>query len=343
MSKRLALVGALLAWSVVLPLSQFAWAASPTLDAVKKRGELICGVNGQLVGFSAQNAAKKWDGFDVDYCRAIAAAVLGDAGKVRYVPLTAEQRFESLTKGEIDVLVRNSTFNLHRAVAPGIRFATPNFYDGQGFVIPKGRTTKRAPELNGQVVCVTKGTDHLDNLVAWAELEGIQVKPLVLPTSDDMYEAFFSNKCTAITADTTALAAHIVRTGKGPLFAMLPDVISKEPLGPYVRAGDDAWLEIVRWTHYALVMAEEQGIVSTKIDSQRDEARSPQAKRLLGVVPGTGRDLGLDDAWAFNAVKQVGNYGEIYSRHVGMQSPLKFGRGLNALIKDCGLMYAPPM
>ena len=334
---------AALAWSAALLSAQPGWAASPTLDAVRKRGELICGVNGMLPGFSAQNAARQWEGFDVDYCRAIAAAVLGDAAKVKYVALIADGRFDVLAAGEIDVLVRNSTWNLRRSTNGRIRFAAVNFYDGQAFVIPKGRTLKRAPELKGETVCVTKGTDHEANLMAWAEVEGIAIKPLVLPTQNDMYEAFYDNKCLAISADMTALASTIVRTGRGPLFSMLPDIISKEPLGPYVRSGDDGWLDIVRWTHYALVMGEELDVRAANVVQQREQGRGAQLKRLLGATPGTGKALGLDDAWAFNLLKQVGNYGEIYARHIGMQSPLKFGRGLNYLIKDCGLMYAPPM
>jgi general L-amino acid transport system substrate-binding protein len=336
-------VAALLAGGAALLSLGTAWAASPTLDAVRKRGQLVCGVNGLLPGFSAANAAGEWEGLDVDYCRAIAAAVLGDAGKVKYVGLTADKRFDVLAAGEIDVLVRNSTFNLERSVTGKVRFTTPNFYDGQAFVLPRGRTLKRAPELKGETICVTRGTDHEANLLAWAEVEGIAVKTLVLPNSNEMYEAFYDNKCLAITADQTALASTIVRSGRGPLFAMLPDIISKEPLGPWVKSGDDGWLDIVRWTHYALVTAEELNIRSDIVERQRDEFRGIQAKRLLGVVPGSGKALGLDDAWAFNIVKQVGNYGEIFARNVGMQSPLKFGRGLNSLNKECGLMYAPPM
>ena len=336
-------VAAIAVGSAALLSVAAAWAASPTLDAVRKRGELVCGVNGMLPGFSAANAAGKWEGLDVDYCRAIAAAVLGDANKVKYVALTADKRFDVLGAGEVDVLVRNSTWTLARSASTKVRFTTPNFYDGQAFVLPRGRTIKRAPELKGETICVTRGTDHEANLLAWAELEGITVKPLVLPNANEMYETFYDNKCLAITADQTALASTIVRTGRGPLFAMLPDIISKEPLGPYVRSGDDGWLDIVRWTHYALVLAEELNIRSDVVERQRDEHRGTQAKKLLGVVPGTGRALGLDDAWAFNMVKQVGNYGEIFARNVGMQSPLKFGRGLNSLNKECGLMYAPPM
>lgn len=337
-----ALAALLVSGAALLSIGSAA-AASPTLDAVRKRGELVCGVNGMLPGFSAQAAGGKWEGLDVDYCRAIAAAVLGDAAKVKYVPLAADKRFEVLAAGGIDVLVRNSTFNLERATGGRIRFTTANFYDGQAFVVPKGRPMKRAPELKGETVCVTRGTDHETNLLAWAELEGIAVKPLVLPNSNAMYEAFYDNKCLAITGDATALASTIVRSGRGPLFSMLPDIISKEPLGPYVRGGDDGWLDVVRWTHYALVMAEEYGVGAATAEQQRREGRAVQLKRLLGAVPGTGKALGLDDAWAFNAIRQVGSYGEIFGRNVGMQSPLKFGRGLNGLTKECGLMYAPPM
>lgn len=337
------LVAALLAWSVG-PLSvQPVWGAEPTLDVVRKRGEIVCGVNGLLPGFSAPNAARQWEGLDVDYCRAIAAAVLGDATKVKYVPLSAEKRFDALISGEIDVLLRNSTYNLERSTSGKIRFAAINFYDGQAFVIPKERRIDRAAQLTGQTICVTKGTDHEANLMAWANAEGIKVTPLVVPNQNEMYEAFYDNKCLAISQDAMALASTIVRAGRSMLFKMLPDIISKEPLGPYVRGGDDAWLDIVRWTHYALVMGEELNIRSSTVENQRKEGLGTQLKRLLGVIPGTGRALGLDDAWAFNMLKQVGNYGEIYARNVGMASPLKFGRGLNALTKECGQMYAPPM
>ena len=337
------LLAAMLAWGAALLSTGPVAAAEPTLDVVRKRGELICGVNGLLPGFSAPNAAKQWEGLDVDYCRAIAAAVLGDATKVQYVPLSAAKRFDALAAGEVDVLLRNSTYNLERSTGGKIRFAAINFYDGQAFVIPKGREIARAPQLAGQKICVTKGTDHEANLTAWATFEGITITPLVLPNQEEMYEAFYDNKCLAITQDATALASTIVRTGRSMLFQMLPDIISKEPLGPYVRSGDDAWLDIVRWTHYALVMGEELNIRSSTVENQRKESVGNQLKRLLGVVPGTGRALGLDDAWAFNALKQVGNYGEIFARNVGMASPLKFGRGLNALTKECGQMFAPPM
>jgi general L-amino acid transport system substrate-binding protein len=337
------LLAAVLAWSTGLSLAQAVSAAEPTLDVVRKRGTLVCGVNGLLPGFSAANAANQWEGFDVDYCRAIAAAVLGDATRVKYVPLSAEKRFEALAAGEIDVLVRNSTYTLERSAGSKVRFTAITFYDGQAFVIPKERRIDRAAELAGQTICVTKGTDHEANLMAWARFAGITVTPLAEPNQNEMYEAFYDNKCLAITQDATALAETIVRGGRSFLFKMLPDIISKEPLGPYVRSGDDAWLDIVRWTHYALVMGEELGIRSDTVENLRQEGTGAQLKRLLGVTPGAGRALGLDEAWAFNMLKQVGNYGQIFARNVGLESPLKFSRGINGLLKDCGLMYAPPI
>jgi general L-amino acid transport system substrate-binding protein len=342
MHRRIQALAVMSAWSVAILLSQSAWAESTT-DMVRKRGELVCGVNGLLPGFSAPNAAKQWEGLDVDYCRAIAAGVLGDARKVKYVPLTADKRFDALAAGEVDVLVRNSTYNLERSAGSKIRFAAINFYDGQAFVIPKERKIDRAAQLDGQTICVTKGTDHEANLLAWATFEGISVKLLSEPDQNEMYEAFYDNKCLAITQDATALASTIVRANRAFLFKMLPDIISKEPLGPYVRSGDDAWLDVVRWTHYALVMGEELGIRSDTVENLRKEGHGAQLKRLLGVTPGPAKALGLDDAWAFNMLKQVGNYGEIFARNVGAASALKFSRGINGLLKDCGLMYAPPI
>jgi len=296
---------AILAGSAGLLLAQPA-SAEPTLDLVRKRGELICGVNGLLPGFSAPNAAKKWEGLDVDYCRAIAAGVLGDATKVRYVALSAEKRFDSLAAGEVDVLVRNSTYILERSAGRKVRFAAVNFYDGQAFVIPKERQIDRAVQLTGQTVCVTKGTDHEANLMAWAAVEGISIKTLAVSNQDEMYEAFYANKCLAITQDATALASTIVRANRA-------------------------------------FLGEELGVRADTVENLRKDGQGRQLKRLLGTTPGAGRALGLDDAWAFNMLKQVGNYGEIFARNLGMGSPLKFSRGVNGLGKDCGLMYAPPI
>ena len=322
---------------------QPAFAAEPTLDLVRKRGVLVCGVNGELPGFSAINAAKQWEGLDVDYCRAIAAATLGDAGKVKYVALTTEKWFASLIDGEVDVLVRNATYTLQRGAGSKVRFTTANFYDGQGFAVPKERNIDEAPQLAGHTICVTKGTTTAENLAAWANLLNIKVNTVVVDDERAMFEAFLSNKCVAITKDRTALASAIVRAGMAPLFKMLPDTISKEPLGPYVRAGDEAWLDIVRWTHYAMITAEERNIRSNTVENRRKDSVDLGVRRLLGVDPGIGKPLGLDDNWAYNVVKQVGNYGEVYDRNIGMGSPLKFSRGINALPRDVGLMFAPPM
>ena len=318
-------------------------AAETTLEIVRKRGQLICGVNGELPGFSAMNAAKKWEGLDVDYCRAVAAATLGDATKVKFVPLTTQTWFTALISGEIDMLARNATYNLERSAGAKVRFTTVNFYDGQGFAIPKERNIDKASQLGGHTVCVIKGTTTEANLKAWTAHIGITVIPVVVNDENAMFDAFMDNKCVAITKDATALASAIVRTGKVPLFKMLPDIISKEPLGPYVRAGDDGWLDIVRWVHYAMITAEERNIHSGTVDNRKSDAQDTNVRRLLGVDPGIGKPLGLDDSWAFNIVKQVGNYGEVFTRNVGMGSPLRFSRGINALPRDVGLMFAPPM
>lgn len=340
MSRTLALSCALL--MSVLALAP-ASAAEPTLEIVRKRGELICGVNGELPGFSAANDAKQWEGIDVDYCRAVAAATLGDATKVKFVPLTTKTWFSALIAGEVDMLARNATWTLERSAGGKIRFTTVNFFDGQGFVVPKERNIDKAAQLGGHTVCVTKGTTTAANLMAWASLMNITITPVLVDDENAMFDAFLNNKCVAITKDATALASAIVRRGLAPLFKMLPDVISKEPLGPYVRAGDDAWLDIIRWTQYAMVTAEERNIRSTTVENRRKDALDVNVRRLLGVDPGIGKPLGLDDSWVFNVVKQVGNYSEVYDRNVGMGSPLKFSRGINSLPKEVGLMYAPPM
>jgi len=318
-------------------------AAEPTLEIVRKRGELICGVNGELPGFSAVNAAKQWEGLDVEYCRAVAAATLADATKVKFVPLTAEKRFTALISGDIDVLARNSTYNLERAAGSKVRFTTVNFYDGQGFAVPKERNIDKAAQLGGHTVCVTKGTTTATNLTDWAKLFDIKITPVVVDDERAMFDAFLNNKCVGITKDRTALASAIVRAGMAPLFKMLPDTISKEPLGLYVRSGDDAWLDIVRWTHYAMITAEERNIRSSTVENRRKDAVEGGVRTLLGVDPGIGKPLGLDNNWVYNIIKQVGNYGEVYERNVGMGSPLKFSRGINSLPRDVGLMYAPPM
>lgn len=334
---RLFLLGA--AFALSLPAS----AQSPqrTLDVVKKRGNLICGVNGQAPGFSFESGGK-WSGLDVDYCRAVAAAVLGDANKVTYVPLNAQERFDRLAKGDVDVLARNSTVSLTRSVGAKVRAAAINYMDGQGFVVAKSSGIPTATALGSKLICVVRGTDHQSNMALWFKNQGVQflVKPSDTPAQ--MYEDFFANRCQAVTQDASALAGAVIATGKAADFVMLPEIISKEPLGPYVRDGDSQWLDVVRWTHYALVEAEERGITSANVD---EAAKLPDinTQRFLGVIHGNGKVLGLDEAWAYNVVKQVGNYGEVFERNVGQGSPLKFGRGANALWnKAGGMMFSPP-
>jgi general L-amino acid transport system substrate-binding protein len=316
--------------------------AQSTLDAVKKRDQLICGVNGQAPGFSFINAMKEWQGLDVDLCRAIAAAVLGDAKKVKFVPVTAEQRFKVLEAGEIDVLARNSTITLQRDAGLKVTYAAINYFDGQAFVVSNKLNVKTLALLGGATICFTRGTTHEANMVNWFRTRRMTVVPLGFDTPDAMFEAFLASRCTAVTQDATALAASLVRRGKAADFTMLNDIISKEPLGPYVRNGDNAWLDVVRWTHYAMLEAEEREITRANVDQER-RSQDQEVRLFLGVAPGNGKALGLDEDWAYNIVKQVGNYSEIYERNVGMNSSLKLGRRINALWNQGGQMYPPPL
>jgi general L-amino acid transport system substrate-binding protein len=318
-------------------------AAQQTLEAVKKRGHLICGVDGNLPGFSLLNAVKEWEGMDVDLCRAIAAAIFGDASKVQFVSVTAKDRFDKLAAGEFDVLARNSTVTLQRSAGLNVRFAVVNFFDGQAFVVPKKLKIEQLASVRGGNICVAKGTTHEFNMDAWFRARRLTVIPVAFDSPEAMYAGFFASRCIAVTADATALAGYIVRSGKAAEYMMLPDIISKEPLGPFVRNGDSPWLDIVRWAHYAMLEAEERGITPKSIDALKREVTDPNLRLFLGVDPGNGKALGLSEDWAYNIVKQVGNYGEIYEKNVGMGSALKFSRGVNALWSKGGLMYPLPM
>jgi general L-amino acid transport system substrate-binding protein len=318
-------------------------AAQQTLEAVKKRGQLLCGVDGTLPGFSFLNAVKEWEGMDVDLCRAIAAATLGDATKVQFISVTAKDRFDKLTAGEFDVLARNSTVTLQRSAGLNVRFAVVNYFDGQAFVVPKKLKIEQLAGVRGGDICVARGTTHEFNMDAWFRARRLRAVPVSFDSPEAMYAGFFASRCIAVTADATALAAFIVRSGKAADYLMLPDVISKEPLGPYVRNGDSPWLDIVRWTHYAMLEAEERGITPKSIDALKREVTDPHLRLFLGVDPGNGKALGLGEDWAFNVIRQVGNYGEIYEKNVGMGSPLKFARGVNALWSKGGLMYPLPL
>ena len=331
----------LMALAVAAAVSAPAMAQQHTLELVKKRGQLMCGVNGQAPGFSAMNDAKQWAGLDVDLCHAVAAAVLGDSAKVTYVPVNAQERFDRLAKGDFDLLSRNSTVNLERSVGTKVRAAAVNYIDGQAFVVPKNLGIHEATELGQKSICVVKGTDHQTNMALWFRLRGVQFLVRPADTPEAMYKEFFAGRCQAVTQDASALAASVIASGKATDYVMLPEIISKEPLGPYVRDGDSAWLDVVRWSHYAMVEAEERGITSANVD---EALKSPDinVQHFLGVIYGNGKRLGVDEKWAYNIVKQVGNYGESFERNIGQGSPLKFARGANALWTKGGIMFSPP-
>jgi len=316
--------------------------ATSTLTAVKKRDQLVCGVNGELPGFSQQNAQKQWLGFDVEFCRAIAAAAIGDSTKVKFVPLSTAKRFEALRSGEIDVLVRNTTVTLERGAGSDMRYAAVTYIDGQRLVVPKRLAISRADQLGGSTICVLKGTTHEQNL-DWFTARNLTVTMMPFETLAAMYEAFYLGRCTAVTQDSTSLAASIVASGRAAEYLMLPDIISNEPLGPFLRAGDQIWLDVVRWTHYAMLTAEEHGVTSANVDARKKASDDTAVRRLLGVVPGNGKALKLDEDWAYRIIKQVGNYGESFDRNFGSQSPLKFDRGINALWGKGGALYTLPM
>jgi general L-amino acid transport system substrate-binding protein len=318
-------------------------AAGPTFDKVKQAGTMVCGVNTGLAGFGQPDSQGRYSGFDVDICKAIAAAVLGDPEKVKYVPLTAQQRFTALQSGEIDILSRNTTATLQRDAELGLNFAPVVFYDGQGFMVPTKLNVKSAKELNGATVCVQPGTTTELNLADYFRANNMQFKPLVIEKLDEVVAAYLSGRCDVITTDRSGLAA--IRTGRTPNpddHVILPETISKEPLAPAVRQGDDQWANVVRWVIYALIEAEEKGITSKNLD-EKAKSENPEIKRLLGVTPGMGKALGLDEKWAHNAIRSVGNYGEIFDRNVGKDSPLKLDRGVNNLWTNGGLMYAIPI
>jgi general L-amino acid transport system substrate-binding protein len=317
--------------------------AGPTLDAVKGRGVVTCAVNTGLAGFSMADKQGQFSGLDVDVCRALAAAVLGDATKTKFVPATAQQRFTLLQSGEVDVLTRNTTWTLQRETDLGLNFAPVNYYDGQGFMVAKKANVKSARELEGATVCVQPGTTTELNLADYFRSNKMTFKPLVIEKLDEVENAFFSGRCDAYTTDRSGLAA--TRAGKAPNpddYIILPEVISKEPLAPAVRHGDDEWFDIVKWTVFAMFDAEEKGITSKNVDSLMT-SDDPEIKRMLGVTPGMGKSLHVDDKWLYNIVKQVGNYGESFERNVGKDSPLKLERGLNQLWTKGGLIYGMPV
>jgi general L-amino acid transport system substrate-binding protein len=317
--------------------------AGPTLDAVKKNGVVTCGVSTGVAGFSIADSQGKYTGIDVDFCKQVAAAVLGDAGKVKFVPLSAQQRFTALQSGEVDVLARNTTVTLQRDAALGLDFALPNFFDGQGFMVPKKLGVKSAKELEGATVCVQPGTTTELNLADYFRANKMTFKPVVIEKLEEVENAYFSGRCDVYTTDRSGLASTRVSKAPNPDDqVILPEVISKEPLAPAVRHGDEEWFDIIKWVQYAAVQAEESGITSKNVD-EMTKSDDPDIKRLLGVTPGMGKVLNLDEKWAYNVIKLVGNYGELFDRNVGKDSPLKLERGINDLWTKGGLMYAMPI
>ena len=316
--------------------------AGTTLDAVKERGFVQCGVNTGLPGFSNADEAGKWTGLDADVCRAIAAAVLGDAEKVRFTPLTAKERLTALQSGEVDVLSRNTTWTLTRDTSLGINFTGVTYYDGQGFMVSKSLEIASAKALDGAAVCILAGTTTELNLADYFRTNGMQYEPVVFDTADQTARGFEAGRCDVLTSDQSQLYGLRIKLKEPDKAEILPDVISKEPLGPAVRQGDDAWFNIVRWTLFAMVNAEELGVTSANVDEMKTSS-NPEIRRLLGLEGIKGKGLGLADDWAYRIVKQVGNYGEVFERNVGSGSPLGIPRGLNALWRDGGLQYAPPI
>jgi general L-amino acid transport system substrate-binding protein len=318
-------------------------AHAATLDTVKQRGQLVCGVSTGFAGFSTPDSQGNFKGLDADYCRAIAAAIFGDVTKVRFVALTAQNRFTALQSGEIDVLLRNSTQTYLRAVSIGLRIGPVNFYDGQGFVVKRDTKVDKIAGLNGATVCVAQGTTHEVTLGDYARANNITWQPVVFERVDTMYQAFFSGRCDAMTQDASALAGAVATAAPNPAdYLVLSETISKEPLGPFTRNGDEAWSNFVAWIHYGLIEAEELGVTKGNADEQAKSSQNPVTQRLLGVSGEFGSRLGLDNRWMLNAIKAEGNYGEIFERNVGGGSPLKLSRGLNALWSKGGLMYAIP-
>jgi general L-amino acid transport system substrate-binding protein len=316
-------------------------AIAATLDTVKQRGVLNCAANGSLPGFGLPDAQGNWTGLDVDYCRAIAAAVLNDATKVKFIPTTAANRFAVLQTGDADVLVRNTTWTLSRD-AQGINPTGVNYYDGQGFIVRKALKVNSALELNDAAICVQQGTTTELNLADYFRANRMRLKTVTFASLDEALKAYETNRCDAFTTDASGLYSTRLKLARADDHVVLPEIISKEPLGPFVRQGDDQWFDIVKWVHFAMLIAEEFNVTKANVDEAL-KSENPEIRRLLGVENNFGEQLGLTKDWVYRIVKQVGNYGEIFDRNVGQGSPLKIARGLNGLWTKGGIQYAPPI
>jgi general L-amino acid transport system substrate-binding protein len=315
--------------------------AGKDLDAVKKKGFIQAGVNGGVFGFGMPDAKGVWKGLDVDTARAVAVAIFGDSQKVKFTPLTAQQRFTALQSGEIDVLTRNATRTLSRETQLGLNFVTVNYYDGQGFLVPNKLGVKSAKDLDGATVCVLPGTTTEQNAADFFRSNNMKWSPVVIESTSELAKTFFAGRCDVLTSDASQLAGTRAVAPNPKDYSILPEIISKEPLAPAVRHGDDQFRDIVDFAVLAMINAEEMGITSKNVD-EKLKSKDPMVQRFLGVIEGNGKSLGLDEKWAYNIIKQVGNYGEVFERNVGVNTTLGIERGLNALWTNGGLMYSPP-
>lgn len=330
-----------LATAVVGVMASQAYAGT-TLETTQKRGHLRCGVNQGLAGFSSVDDKGKWTGLDVDFCRAVAAAIFSDANAVKFTPLAAKERFTALSSGEIDILARNTTWTMTRDTQLGFNFVGVNYYDGQGMMIPKSLGITSVKELDGASVCVETGTTTELNVTDYFRTHNMDFELIAFGKADEVSKAYDAGRCDIYTADRSALAAQRLRTKDPSAHIVLPEIISKEPLGPVVRQGDDQWFNIAKWVHNAMINAEEMDIDSSNAAAMA-KSGNPAIKRLLGTEGEFGKELGLSSRWAMDVITQVGNYEESYNRNVGPDTPLKLDRGANALWSDGGLMYAPPV
>lgn len=333
---------AVFATAAALGVSSFAHAGA-TLDAVQKKGFVQCGISDGLPGFSYADEKGNYLGLDVDVCRAVAAALFGDASKVRYSPLTAKERFTALQSGEVDVLSRNTTWTSSRDAGLGLNFTGVNYYDGQGFLVNKKLGVSSAKELDGATLCIQAGTTTELNAADYFRANGMSFTPITYDTSDESAKSLESGRCDVLTSDQSQLYAQRIKLGSPDDYVVLPEVISKEPLGPVVRQGDDEWFNIVKWSLFAMLNAEELGVTSENVDEMAKSTANPDISRLLGGEGEYGKELKLPKDWAHQIVKQVGNYAESFERNVGAGSELKIERGLNALWNQGGIQYAPPV
>ncbi|WP_110669485.1 amino acid ABC transporter substrate-binding protein [Salinicola halophilus] len=318
-------------------------ASAATLDDIKNNGEIRCGVNAGLTGFSAPDENGRWSGIDADFCRAVAAASLGEAESVAFTPLTAKERFTALQSGEVDVLSRNTTWTATRDNSLGLNFTGVTFYDGQAFMVSKDLGVSSLDELNGATICIQSGTTHELNIADYFPANDLDYQLVTFDTPDQTAQGFGSGRCDVLTSDSSQLAALRLQLDNPDGAMILPERISKEPLGPVVRQGDSQWFNVVKWTLFAMINAEEMGVTQDNVDDMRDNPPNPNVARLLGKDGNYGEQMGLGSDWAYNIVKQVGNYGEVYERNVGTDSPLGIDRGINALWNDGGIQYAPPV